>query len=201
MAVSAGESDQPAEVKGQPLATTDQGGPYDSQLENAELIESGDEVEDWDGHGLTQNPPSQPHQPSQKKRADYANFGNWLERNRDRISKMTELTHADDEQSTAYMFRAEQQKIIESPRDYQIELFERAKQKNIIAVLDTGELRHSVLVSSANSSRLPGSGKTLIAAMLLEHTIGEELERRATGEPKRVSFFLVCVFLCSTKHG
>jgi len=46
------------------------------------------------------------------------------------------------------------------PREYQIELFEKAKKENIIAVLDTG------------------SGKTLIAVMLLkEMEIIEKFER------------------------
>ncbi len=36
-----------------------------------------------------------------------------------------------------------------------------------------------------------GSGKTLIAALLLRHTIGKELAGRANGEEKRVAFFLV----------
>ncbi|KAF7176654.1 hypothetical protein CNMCM7691_003306 [Aspergillus felis] len=59
------------------------------------------------------------------------------------------------------------------PREYQIELFERAKVQNTIAVLDTG------------------SGKTLIAVLLLRHTIMYELDNRANGKPHRVSFFLV----------
>ncbi|GFF41577.1 dicer-like protein 1 [Aspergillus udagawae] len=59
------------------------------------------------------------------------------------------------------------------PREYQIELFERAKAQNTIAVLDTG------------------SGKTLIAVLLLRHTILNELDNRADGKPHRVSFFLV----------
>ncbi|RHZ64704.1 putative RNA helicase/RNAse III [Aspergillus thermomutatus] len=59
------------------------------------------------------------------------------------------------------------------PREYQIELFERAKAQNTIAVLDTG------------------SGKTLIAVLLLRHTIQNELDDRANGKPHRVSFFLV----------
>ena len=62
---------------------------------------------------------------------------------------------------------------IEHPRDYQIELFERAKHQNTIAVLDTG------------------SGKTLIAVLLLRHIIDEEIERRATGHDPRIAFFLV----------
>lgn len=63
---------------------------------------------------------------------------------------------------------------IKNPRDYQLELFERAKKENTIAVLDTG------------------SGKTMIAVLLLRHIIDEELERRAAGLSPRISFFLVC---------
>lgn len=36
-----------------------------------------------------------------------------------------------------------------------------------------------------------GSGKTLIAVLLLQHIIGQELEDRAKGLPRRISFFLV----------
>ncbi|KZF23112.1 hypothetical protein L228DRAFT_219379 [Xylona heveae TC161] len=68
--------------------------------------------------------------------------------------------------------------IISSPRGYQVELFERAKHQNTIAVLDTG------------------SGKTLIAVLLLRHMIDRELADRGAGKPKRVSFFVVdCVTL------
>ncbi|RDW69817.1 putative dicer-like protein 1 [Coleophoma cylindrospora] len=81
---------------------------------------------------------------------------------------------AEDQQSTRWLVKhSESKDIISSPRDYQVELFERAKEKNIIAVLDTG------------------SGKTLIAVLLLRHVITEELENRALGKPKRISFFLV----------
>ncbi|RJE23589.1 hypothetical protein PHISCL_04089 [Aspergillus sclerotialis] len=59
------------------------------------------------------------------------------------------------------------------PREYQIELFERAKERNTIAVLDTG------------------SGKTLIAVLLLKHIIQNELNDRSMGKPHRISFFLV----------
>jgi hypothetical protein len=45
-----------------------------------------------------------------------------------------------DDQSARYIVQqVESQKIISTPREYQTELFERAKEKNIIAVLDTGE--------------------------------------------------------------
>ncbi|CAK7207002.1 Dicer-like protein 1 [Sporothrix eucalyptigena] len=114
---------------------------------------------------------------SQKKRADYDAFDSWLTKNRDNITKATKkATEAlcdEDKTSAALVREFESAKIIESPRDYQIELFEKAKQKNIIAVLDTG------------------SGKTLIAALLLRHIIEQELEDREKGLQHRVSFFLV----------
>lgn len=62
---------------------------------------------------------------------------------------------------------------IHSPRDYQTELFEKAKEENIIAVLDTG------------------SGKTHIATLLLRHILDKELEDRAKGGPHKLAFFLV----------
>lgn len=67
---------------------------------------------------------------------------------------------------------AEDKRIIDSPRDYQLELFERAKTQNLIAVLDTG------------------SGKTLIAILLLRWTMDQELERRATGTSRKICCFL-----------
>lgn len=69
--------------------------------------------------------------------------------------------------------QSENRQIISSPREYQLELFEKAKEKNIIAVLDTG------------------SGKTLIAVLLLRHIFAQELEDRALGKQHRISFFLV----------
>lgn len=60
-----------------------------------------------------------------------------------------------------------------NPRDYQIELYERAKKEDVIAVLDTG------------------SGKTHIATLLLKHVLDEELRDRAAGKTHKVAFFLV----------
>jgi endoribonuclease Dicer len=99
--------------------------------------------------------------------------------NRDAFNQFLQLQ--DDEQSATQNFdntftsktSESSMQIIESPRDYQTELFERAKKENIIAVLDTG------------------SGKTLIAALLMRHVAWQELEDRANGKQAKMSFFLV----------
>lgn len=81
-----------------------------------------------------------------------------------------------DEEQSVHSLLAQQQRdthIVKNPREYQIELFERAKQQNTIAVLDTG------------------SGKTLIAVLLLRWVIDQEIENRAKGLPVKISFFLV----------
>lgn len=51
------------------------------------------------------------------------------------------------------------------------------------------------------NSDISGTGKTLIAVLLLRHTFAQELEDRELGKPKRISFFLVQattpLYLCS----
>lgn len=66
---------------------------------------------------------------------------------------------------------------ITDPRDYQIEIFELAKQENIIAVLDTG------------------TGKTHIATLLLRWTLENEIQSCASGKAQKTAFFLVSLFL------
>ncbi|KAL6244157.1 Dicer-like protein 1 [Rhinocladiella similis] len=68
---------------------------------------------------------------------------------------------------------SESDSIIDRARDYQQELFERATEENVIAVLDTG------------------SGKTLIAALLIRHFLERELLDRNNGKPAKIVFFLV----------
>lgn len=64
----------------------------------------------------------------------------------------------------------EGQKMLE-PRAYQYELYQKATQENVIAVLDTG------------------SGKTLIAVMLIKDMVNKEKQERLTRRH-------VCLFLC-----
>ncbi|KAM0283091.1 hypothetical protein ACHAQH_002694 [Verticillium albo-atrum] len=119
--------------------------------------------------------PERPRKITEKKRADRAAFQNWIQSNPDEVAKSTRKSAQESNQiSAASLVREnESRKIIENPREYQIELFERAKRKNIIAVLPTG------------------SGKTLIAALLMRHTLEQEIADRRAGKPKRTAFFLV----------
>ena len=58
------------------------------------------------------------------------------------------------------------------PRSYQIEMFQRAVNGNVIAVLDTG------------------SGKTLIACLLIKHLHNIDF----TLNKKRISIFVSCTY-------
>ncbi len=99
---------------------------------------------------------------------------------------------ADEELSIrSLMSKHESAVIIADPREYQIELFEKAKQQNTIAVLDTGQTSPPKKNSWYISKTSVGSGKTLIAVLLLRHIIDQELECRANGGEHRTAFFLV----------
>lgn len=135
-------------------------------------------IGDEDGGNETESDEEEPVHPSENQELSYEKTvrESYI---RSRVLQANKVSTApetkdDDKQSVKWLIKdSGSQEIISSPREYQIELFERAKTQNIIAVLDTG------------------SGKTLIAALLLRHVIDEELERRANGGDKRISFFLV----------
>jgi len=120
-----------------------------------------------------------PSTTDEKRKAQRAIFKSWVF---DKAKEITseqvknELDSKNDEELSIRNLLQKQEKpnTIKNPREYQLELYERAKNENTIAVLDTG------------------SGKTLIAVLLLRHIIDEELESRAAGQPHRISFFLVC---------
>ncbi|KAF9629681.1 Ribonuclease III [Lasiodiplodia theobromae] len=117
------------------------------------------------------------HNISEKKRLQQALFSSWVakraEQVTDREVKEALKTANDDSLSIRNLLAKQDSNVITDPREYQLELFERAKEENVIAVLDTG------------------SGKTLIAVLLLKHIIDKELEDRAAGKAPRISFFLV----------
>lgn len=78
-----------------------------------------------------------------------------------------------------------------NPRVYQIELFERAKAENTIAVLDTGLAYTTFELNKGELTKLLGSGKTMIAVLLLKHILQQELIDREDGKAPRIAFFLV----------
>ena len=123
---------------------------------------------------------------SERRRAQNIKFSAWLAQKAEQVTQnntqeiIEAAKKADDEilSMRSLMAKQESAEIITSPREYQVELFEKAKQQNIIAVLDTG------------------SGKTLIAVLLLQHILEMELERRAAGHKPKIAFFLVSSKLC-----
>ena len=120
-----------------------------------------------------------PKKISEKKRLDSAIFQTFLNNNESFDNTRRDNATAPDAKNVdgipvAEIVRQSQsQQILNSPREYQVELFERAKERNTIVVLDTG------------------SGKTLIAILLLRHTVEQELERRAAGATRKIAFFVV----------
>ncbi|KAH6894613.1 hypothetical protein B0T10DRAFT_436261 [Thelonectria olida] len=163
-------------------ATTNAADPAD-EPEAQEYIDPDDDDED-DTYRLTVNP-ERARKVSDKKRLDAAAFQSWVANNQREVTRdAARSANALSKQSVESLVRDSGGRvIIATPREYQVELFERAKKQNTIVVLDTG------------------SGKTLIAALLLRHILDQELEDRAKGNPKKVAFFLVeKVALCFQQY-
>ena len=96
-----------------------------------------DDGADSDGerHGLVRNPEKVRKVTSRRKRDDLA-VEKFLLENRGKLSKRhLPAAKADGESTIAGPHKP---KIIHSAREYQIELFERAKARNTIIVLPTG---------------------------------------------------------------
>ncbi|KAH6969437.1 hypothetical protein DER45DRAFT_515726 [Fusarium avenaceum] len=160
---------------------TDTANEEPAETDEPEYIDTDDED---DRYGLVVHP-SKPRKISEKKLRDHAVLQAYIEKTQHEVAKSSVSTFSDpDKQSLAQLIHSsESRKIIATPREYQLELFERAKEKNVIVVLPTG------------------SGKTLISALLLRHHLDQEMESRALGNPKKVAFFLVeKVALCVQQH-
>ncbi|KAH0491956.1 hypothetical protein TgHK011_003357 [Trichoderma gracile] len=124
--------------------------------------------------------------PTAKKRKQNLAFEDWLQKNQREITTAAQedLNRHIDKISVARLVKVGiDHKIMASPREYQVDLYERAKLENTIVVLDTG------------------SGKTLIAALLMRHILQKELQYRADGHKHQYAFFLVeKVALCFQQH-
>ena len=151
----------------------------------AEQLDGGEGSEDGESEDTDEDIDHKPKIPklSERRREQNKKFSSWLSRRAEQVTKeqvKAAVLSADDEALSIrhLMSKQESNVIITNPRDYQVELFEKAKKQNVIAVLDTG------------------SGKTLIAVLLLRHVLDQEFEDRASGKKPRISFFLVdCVTL------
>ena len=134
------------------------------------------EDSDTDDDAITPDQPPSVLTNAQRKRAQNAAFEDFV-RERDETLMQERSQHLPDSTTLGSSVNIDDpsnsRRIIDRVRDYQSELFARAKAANIIAVLDTG------------------SGKTLVAALLLRDIITKEMEDRASGKPPRTSFFLV----------
>ncbi|ORY16739.1 hypothetical protein BCR34DRAFT_531207 [Clohesyomyces aquaticus] len=119
-----------------------------------------------------------PSTTSEKKRAQNEIFRAYATMKTEQITEkeVKEVIQGTDDENLSIrdiLAKQETSAQITNPRDYQTELFQRAKEENIIAVLDTG------------------SGKTHIATLLLRHILDEELQRRQQGLQSQMAFFLV----------
>ncbi|KAL7929378.1 hypothetical protein V8C35DRAFT_198857 [Trichoderma chlorosporum] len=157
--------------------------PLDEHPQSTIAPEDPDEIEDVDQSSETS---SAQKAPIAKKRKQDLAFQDWLDKNQQEFTTASrgDLDRHLDKLSISRLVQdSAHQKIITSPREYQIELFERARDENTIIVLDTG------------------SGKTLIAALLMRHILQEELQSRADGHRHKTAFFLVeKVALCFQQH-
>ncbi|KAL7800300.1 hypothetical protein V8C37DRAFT_414204 [Trichoderma ceciliae] len=124
--------------------------------------------------------------PIAKERKQDLAFQEWLEKNQREVTTASKADldrHLEKLSISRLLDDSSKKKIISSPREYQIDLYERARDENTIVVLDTG------------------SGKTLIAALLLRHVLQLELRNRAGGHEHQFAFFLVeKVALCFQQH-
>jgi hypothetical protein len=146
----------------------------DSEGSQSPKAQDGQESDD-DGHVDTGHAPGTI---SEKKRAQNEVFAAFAatstaESTAKEVRESIRNATDDDLSIRNILAKQENSASITNPRDYQTELFRKAKDENIIAVLDTG------------------SGKTHIATLLLRHILDVELEGRAKGKPPKIAFFLV----------
>ena len=82
---------------------------------------------------------TKPRKITERKRKLNAVVEEYMQKKLETLTKEATKSRPQDQQSTRWLVdQAENRVIISSPREYQVELFNKAVEKNIIAVLDTG---------------------------------------------------------------
>lgn len=118
--------------EGAQAKATEDDGQQDGEFEGDEQDEEDDDLPENHAHDSTA-------QESRRRTLALVNAHVQTRAKQDISDEYISRTNNIDDQSAKRMvIYAENRHIISSPRDYQIELFERAKAKNIIAVLNTG---------------------------------------------------------------
>ncbi|KAJ2898912.1 putative Dicer-like protein [Zalerion maritima] len=151
---------------------------YGSSVQDAtEAVDQDGYSSDSDNDGtnrLVINPGHKARKISEKRRADEAALESFVRAHQEEVVQTAPRKHKHlDEMSIAALSKTFQGAKKITPREYQTEIFHRTKEKNSIIVLD------------------PGTGKTFIAVLLMQHILDKELEDRAAGMPHRIAFFLV----------
>lgn len=121
-------------------------GPADAPVEQptpSQEVGAGPEYIDTDDEDDTYRlviNPEKPRKITEKKRLDSAALKEWVSKNQREVTRASAAALNDpNHQSVAHLIKtSENRKIIATPREYQVELFERAKKKNTIVVLPTG---------------------------------------------------------------
>jgi endoribonuclease Dicer len=152
-----------------------------TKARNTEEMSFKDERDVDDDDGASENDTtstgreSKPLKITERRAADIANFQEWKRREQLQKVQDTRLAAKADTPNLGNWNAADEamRYRISQPKEYQIELYNRAWEKNTIAVLPTG------------------SGKTFIGALLLRRVIEQELEDRSNSLQPRISFFLV----------
>ena len=151
-------------------------------LSDDEFVEGEDWQDDTNSSSSTSDdeeelPVKAPPQTAAKRAAQRSLFREWIKRDIEILSvppcKDDSKDAAEEILSIRSLLAKQDSVAITDPREYQLELYERAKKQNTIAVLDTG------------------SGKTLIAVLLLRHVLDQEIEDRAAGKDPKIAFFIV----------
>jgi hypothetical protein len=143
----------PRAESSQPIQNADISGGTNEDVQN-DSDDGGDGDDNDDDDEV--RPPTKAKKVSERKRRIFAIADQYISGRAAKAAEKDNVVKPEDEaqQSIRWLVKqSENREIISSPREYQTELFERAKEKNIIAVLDTGTSRETNIFTVANFDR------------------------------------------------